>query len=61
MSVFVTVTDEEGFNTHIVGPFTPKAANKFVAKHEATYGGHCQEPYQTFKVTSPKDFESGWE
>lgn len=56
MSIYVTVTDEEGFNSHIVGPFTEEEATSFVSEQEAKYGGHCQEPYQILDITSPDEY-----
>lgn len=59
---YVTATDEEGFNTAIIGPFkTYKAADKWASKMESSYEGDLQEPYQAFPVTTPKDFEDGFD
>jgi len=55
---FVAITDEEGFVTALVGPFTSFAkANKWADKMTAQYEGHLQEPYTVLHPQDPKDFE----
>ena len=55
--IYVTETDEEGFNTCIIGPFNSyKESNKFIQKQMETYEGHVRQPYQDFTITSPTEF-----
>lgn len=56
-NVFVTITDDEGFNTNIIGPFTQKGADKWISDKNEDYEGCCQEPYQDFVPMTPQEYK----
>lgn len=56
--VFVTITDDEGFNTNIIGPFPNfKKADKWISDKNEDYDGCCQEPYQAFNPMTPEAYK----
>ena len=61
-NIYVTVTDEEGFNTHVVGPFeSNQEAYEWCKPHIQTSkenGSIVSEPYQVFPLTSPEDYNN---
>ena len=55
--MYVTICDEEGFDTDLIGPFPSyEHAQEWVDKMEAKYEGHLQQPFQILTPTDPADF-----